>query len=1025
SPLQKTMLFDNVVNPTSGTSFLQTANLHPHLNHALYIKAWEQLLARHTSLRTAFFWDDLSDPLQVVMRKVNLPVEYLTWRGKPDSVWRADLNEFLNDNLHNLFNLEEAPLVRLTLITLDHDRTIVVLNFHHINVDGWSLQLISSELQTIYTALEQGYPPQLPVTRPFHDYIKWLEQQDMAVTTQFWETEMQNFVTPTGLPWVTREAGIFSGFGDHAVNELTLPPALVNNIDTFLNTSRISFPTLLLAAWSLLLARYNDTDDVLCGMVFHGRPTDLAHFERIVGMFINALPSRTIIANDLSILTWLQHTHAHLKEMEKHSFFSAAEIHRTSSLQHAQMLFETMVVDQVSGTTGKQTTSDNELSNAHEKSNLLITLYLRRRDLIWIDYDLDFVDAQTATMLGEHLIHILTQIVNNPAQPVGQVGLLAAEALPAPTHITTSTDILTLFNQQVATTPHKVALRCDATAYTFKELDARANQVAHWLQQQGVGQEQQVGIYMARSAEMVIAMLAILKANAAYVPLSLTDPPERVSFIMKDADITFVLTLQAQLADLAAYPVKTCVLDSPTLDNLSTAPLALSVDPHQLAYIIYTSGSTGQPKGVLIERQSLSAIAKVDAEKFALSAADTVLQFATIVFDTSVEEIFSALIVGATLVIRTAEMLDSIAAFCAALEKNQITTLEMVTAYWHVLVDELVAGRVSLPQSLRQIVVGGEAISAEKVQQWHALNLGIDLHNSYGPTETTVTATSTLLDPATPTDLSIGRPWPTLTAYVLDKSLRPMPTGLPGELYFSGIGLARGYQNRPEETAQQFVPNPFGPGKLYRTGDRVLRRADGQFDFLGRIDMQVKVRGFRVELGAIESRLREHPDVGNAVVVQQTQTQQLVAFIEGATTVDAQALSAWINKKLPLYMIPSAFTPIEQFPINQRGKIDRLKLSSEKINLSSQQMEEFVAPETEIEEKVCEIWCKLLKVEQVSTFDDFFTVGGHSLLATQMVQRINAAYTVNISIRDVFEQPTVAELALLVEEQLIDLLEAV
>jgi amino acid adenylation domain-containing protein len=578
-----------------------------------------------------------------------------------------------------------------------------------------------------------------------------------------------------------------------------------------------------------------------------------------------------------------------------------------------------------------------------------------------------------------------------------------------------------------------VAVEHEGIGTTYRELEERSNQLARFLRRVGVGPEIVVGVAADRSPELVTGLLATLKAGGAYLPLDPDYPPERLAWMLEDSRAPLLLT-RRHLA--SRWPeARTVLLDGGEWEAEDSASPPWDVEPGNAAYVLYTSGSTGRPKGVVVEHRSLAAYALDAARAYGLASGERALQFASISFDTSAEEIYPALVTGATLVLRPESMLDSVPRFLTELERLGITVLNLPTAYWH----ELAAGLESraLPRDLRRVILGGERALPEALVQWRRVSPGhpARLVNTYGPTETTIVATrhelADVIDPAM--GISIGRPIPGARVYVVDRRLQPVLPGAAGELLVGGAGLSRGYLGRPDLTAASFVPDPFGeiPGdRLYRTGDLVRFRV-GALEFLGRIDGQVKIRGFRVETGEIESVLTAHPRIQSVAVTLREDAPGgpgLVAYVvpageSGAEPPTTSELRRFLADRLPEHMVPAAFMILESLPRTGSGKVDRRALprpDGERPRLAR----EYVPPVSEVEEALVEIWAETLGIERVGVQDNFFELGGHSLLATQVITRIRERLRIDLPLIALFQMPTVEQLAVVVEEKILDILEA-
>ena len=576
-------------------------------------------------------------------------------------------------------------------------------------------------------------------------------------------------------------------------------------------------------------------------------------------------------------------------------------------------------------------------------------------------------------------------------------------------------------------TPDAVAVQSDDRSLTYRELDRSANRLARKLRRGGVGPDGLVAICMERSPEQMVALLGALKAGGAYLPLDPSYPAERIAFLFEDSAAAWLLTDASSSARLPRIRPATLILD-PALSALQgevEEPPEWRISPESLAYVIYTSGSTGSPKGVLIPHRALSGFALAAIETYGLSRRDRVLQFTSIGFDMSVEEIFPTWASGATLVLRGPEMLGSARNFLAECDRRDVQVLNLPTAYWHQLTQEILEEHLDLPPALRVLVIGGERVRPDLVAAWQERFAGgVRLFNGYGPTETTVVATAFEVPPVWSAleDVPIGRPLPGVEAFVLDELRRPVPGGTAGELYLGGRGVARGYLNRADLTAERFVESPLSPelgSRLYRTGDRVAVRPDGELAFLGRLDEQVKIRGYRVEPGEIEASLAGHPDVREALVTAEPASHggsRLVAYVIPAAARDAGAggfsedLRAFLESRLPEYMIPAVFVPLRSWPLTRNGKVDRSALpapGSERPDAH----EPLTAPRTPEESLLLEIWLGVLGMDRIGIHDDFFLLGGHSLLALRVISRVRDRCGVELPLRALFDAPTIAGMA--------------
>ena len=1044
SPTQHGLLFHTLYASESSAYLEQAVWICKSLDVPNFVRAWQKVVERHPILRTGFFWEDLDEPLQVVSRRVELPVDQQDWRELDRDEQQKRLEAFLEADRRRGLDLSKAPLMRLTLIRLDETTYNVVWSYHHILLDGWSVALITGEVPAWSEAFREGQTLDLPKPRPFRDYVSWLRQKDWETAKAFWRQKLGGFTAGTPLSIDRAPGSLPNPRAAFNRQEIRLSAKMTEAVQAFSRQHRITANTLVQAAWALLLNRYGAEEDVVFGVTVHGRPTDMSGFESMVGLFINAIPVRVQILPTDSVLDWLNTSQAEFIELLRYGYSPLVQIQSWNDIPRNKPMFDYILVDQ---SYPGRTPDGRELMryDLFEVTGYPLTVYLNLDEVLvlQIAYDCQRFDDDTIARILHHLRMLLTGMIADPHQPLAELSLLTPEetrqilydqndtAAPYPKAVT----LQQLFTTRATQTPKATAVTFGGKQLTYTELNSRANQLAHYLRARGVGPDTHVGLYVERSLDMIVGLLGVLKAGGAYVPLDPAYPDQRLAFMLQDAQVKLLLT-QAELAsDLPQIDAPVLCLDRDwdTIAQESTDNPDDVAGPDNLAYVIYTSGSTGQPKAVSVSQRALVHYVTAASDHFAIMPDDSVLQFASISFDTAAEEIYPCLLNGATLVLRTGAMLDSVETFLQTCATEGITVLDLPTAYWHVIAAELGANSLTFPPSLRLVIIGGEAALPERLETWQAhASAHIRLVNTYGPTETTIVATMCDLTgedaPESAAKAPIGKPATNTQVYVLDPQLRPMPAGVPGELYIGSAGLARGYLNRPGLTAAAFVPDPFSGvagARLYKTGDLVRYLPDGNLEFLGRVDHQVKIRGFRVELGEIESVLSQHPAVREAVVLAHDKKvpsdKRLVAYVVPGEA-QTHDLRDFVRERLPDYMVPSIFVPLDVLPLTASGKIDRRALPAPD-GAQLYRLEEFVPPETPLEEKLAKIWAKVLGVERVGIFDNFFDLGGDSLLGTQVISRINRALGVNVPMYNLLEEPTIANLALLIEEMLIEEIE--
>ncbi|MBD1896805.1 non-ribosomal peptide synthetase [Coleofasciculus sp. FACHB-129] len=922
SPMQQGLLFHTLYAPKSAMYFEQYSwTVQGDFNALAFKQAWQSVIDRHPILRTAFFWEDLEKPYQVVYRQAELIWEEQDWRHSQE-LQAERLEMFLQADRDRDFDLSQAPLMRLALIRLANDTYQVVWSHHHILLDGWSGPLVFQEVYAFYQAFCQGQELHLERPRPFREYITWLQQQDLSKAEAFWRKTLQGFTAPTplGLDRMHNQASLENNENEQ---QMKLSQAVSAALEALARQHRLTINTLVQGAWAILLSRYSGEQDVIFGAISSGRPTDLVGVESIVGMFVNTLPMRVDVNPEAELLPWLNRFQAQQAEMRQYEYSPLVKIQGWSEIPANVSFFESIVTLENYPVEPEQWEENQNLKiynlQVFEKTNYPLTIMAGTGTQLSLRilYDERRFDAATITRMLGHFQTLLESIAANPNQRLGDLPILTAAEryqllwdwnnIQAQDNVETRLiasiqSIHQLFEQQVQKTPDAVAVIFDNQQLTYTELNSRANQLAHHLQKLGVKPEVLVGICMERSLEMVIGLLGILKAGGAYVPLDPKYPQERLAFMLEDTQASVLLTQQQLIESLPKHNAKVVSLDSDwdMIAQSNPENPATQVSADNLAYIIYTSGSTGKPKGVAIAHYN--TVALIDWAKTVFTPADMagVLASTSICFDLSVFELFVPLSCGGTVILaKNALYLPILPA------AERVTLINTVpSAIASLLRDN------AIPATVRTVNLAGEPLPNNLVQQLYQLNHIQQVFNLYGPSEDTTYSTYALIERGSQGTPPIGRPIANTQVYVLDNSLQPVPIGVAGELYLGGAGLARGYLNRPELTAEKFIANPFnqnltplppslrrkgepdapallGDGlgerlRLYKTGDLVRYLPDGNLEFLGRIDHQVKIRGFRIELGEIEAALAQHPVVEQPVVLAQEDdlnSPRLVAYL--------------------------------------------------------------------------------------------------------------------------------------------------
>ncbi|MGH9932081.1 MAG: amino acid adenylation domain-containing protein, partial [Pyrinomonadaceae bacterium] len=1036
SPPQAGMLFHSLFAPEAGLYLEQIIlRIDGELVVQLFENAWQRVVDHHAILRTSFRCEGTDSPLQTVHRQVTVPFTQHDWRGLAAAEQESRCELFVRADREAGFDFSAPPLMRLALIRLAFDSYRLIWTSHHALLDGWSQSLVLSQVFSVYRALARGEEPTLEPGPSFRNYITWLETQDSAEAERFWKQMLKGFTAPTQLAIDKSAAESRKDVVAHEQLVLQLSVESTRKLQAFARQNRLTLFTLVQGAWALLLGRYSGTDDVVFGATVSVRPHELPDIESAVGLFINTIPVRARLTAETDLLPWLTELQLDAVEAREHQHTSLADIQRWSEVSNGLPLFESILVfenyptDTDSGNLGDKANAQ-QLQAILSRTNYPLTLlaFPGKQLQLTAVYGSERFDSEAIRRMLGHLQTMLAEIVNDPSRKLDELPLLTpdeqhqllVEWNQTETEYEKDRCVYQLLERQAALSPEAIAVEFDdlqgqqGQQLTYAKLNARANQLAHYLRAMGVGAESLVGICVERSLDMVVGLLGIMKAGGAYVPLDPAFPEERLAFMIADARVPVLLTQQKLAADLPTHQARLVCIDSDwdlianeSVENPGHGSLGKASD--DLAYVIYTSGSTGKPKGVEIGHRALTNFLCSVRREPGLTAADVLLSVTTLSFDIAALELYLPLIVGARLVIVSRDVAADGNLLKQRLAGTGATVVQATPATWRMLIDAGWQGSGRL-----KVLCGGEALSRALANQ--LLERSGSLWNMYGPTETTIWSTLCRVESGDE-PVSIGRPLANTQVYLLDRNLNPAPIGVAGELHIGGDGLARGYLNRPELTDEKFIRNQFGDdrsARLYKTGDLARYLPNGNIECLGRIDDQVKLRGFRIELGEIEAALRQHATVRENVVVAREDTpgdRRLVAYVvpEAGAKVESNELRAFLREKLPEYMIPAVIMELAELPLTPNGKVNRRALPAPDYDAQLQQS--YVPPRTPTEELLCGIWAEVLRVSRVGVNDNFFELGGHSLLATQVVSRVVPTLGVQLPLRTLFEAPTVVGMA--------------
>ncbi|HYP26767.1 MAG TPA: amino acid adenylation domain-containing protein [Blastocatellia bacterium] len=1001
-------------------------------------QTFDEIVGRHEILRTHFPMVD-GLPVQVISPAGQPALPLIDLSELPGPERDSEARRLVSEESQHGFDLTRGPMLRMSLLRLGGQEHVLILVMHHIISDGWSMGVLVREMAVLYEAFLRGEDsplPELPIQ--YADYSvwqrEWLQGEVLDRQLSYWKQKLGGAPPVLELPTDRPRPAIQTYRGES--QSLELGHSLTASLRQLGRQEGVRLFMLMLAAFKVLLYRLSGQRDIAVGTPIAGR--NRAEIEGLIGFFVNTLVMRSEIKGEHSFKEVMRREKEVVLEAFAHQDVPfeklVLELQPARSLSYTplfQVMFALQSEPQEVMNLRGLTLDSFEPDLGIAKFDLTLSVIDSQELSIALEYNTDLFDTTTITRMLGHFRNLLEGIVANPEQPVSTLPLLAeAERRKSLFDWNdTSVDygpegrIHELFEAQAERTPDATAVVFEQQRLTYAELNRRANQLARYLQEMGVGPESLVGICLERSIEMVVAILGILKAGGAYVPLDPDYPRERLAFIIEDARVSVLLTKRGVAPELARDGAKVVCLDNEweEIAKQEAENPAGEVMSQNLAYVIYTSGSTGRPKGVMIEHHGICNRLQCGRQAHPMDESDGMLQATSFSFDVSVLEIFAPLVAGARLVVARPGGTGDPGYLVRLMAEQKVTVAHFVPSLLRVLLDE---PGIDECRHLRQVVAGGEPLQGEIKDRFFA-RLDAELYNLYGPTEASVNATLRLCEPGGGQGIvPIGRPLANVRIYILDSYLQPAPIGIPGELHLAGVGLARGYLDRPDQTAEKFIPDPFGdePGaRMYKTGDVVRYLQDGNIEFISRVDGQVKVRGFRIELGEVESVINAHAGVRESVVVVRegkSDDKLLVAYIvpEQEPAPEASELRSYLRNRLPDYMVPSSFVTLHSLPLTPNGKVDRRALLALGQAVSGAGSE-FVTPRDLIEFQVARIWAEVMGVDRVGVRDNFFESGGHSLLAVRLMARIRQCFGKELPLSALFKGATVEHLACILRQQ--------
>jgi len=1029
---QRLWFFDQFEPASFVYNVLTPVSLRGNLDVSALQEAFNHLVRRHEALRTTFELRE-GQPVQIIGQQQSIPIRRidLSHQARPEQ--QEQFHAVFNDETCRPFDLKKGPLLRITLVRMAAEEHALLLAMHHIVTDGWSMNVLVREAVALYAMYSAGLAPGLPpLPIQYADFAvwqrSWLQGEVLEQQLAYWKQHLGAKPAVLELPTDFPRPAVQTYRGASFI--FPFSPALSQSLKTFCRAQQATMFMVLLAAFNVLFHRYTGQQEIIVGSPIANR--NRKELEGLIGFFANTLPMRTNVSGELSFREVL----ARLKEAALGAYahqdlpfeYLVEQFHPERSLSHSPLVqvmfnFEPTIpqMAEMPGLSASLMDYDNK------SAKFDLTLFARDHGTEifgTLEYNVDLFTSETIERMSGHLLTLLSGIVANPDQPISGLPLLTRHERYQMLEEWNATEAACpqlcahqVFEAQVQHAPNRTALIFENQELTYAQLNARANQLAHYLSSLGARPGKFVGIFMERSVEMIVAVLGVLKSGAACIPLDSVYPKERLTFMLEDSGAPVVVSQQAQAATLPVSGARLVCLDS-EWQAISKEPEnapQVAVTPEDWMYVIYTSGSTGRPKGVVVPHRVLVNL--VAWHQSSLRQSQRTLQFASLNFDVSFQEIFSTFISGGVLVVPPEPLRLDLQALGQYIQQHPVERFHLPPVVLQKLAEEF-TNHPEKFSAMREFVAGGEQlqITPAMVKFFRQLK-DCRLYNHYGPSETHVMTSFPLPEqvdnwPALP---PLGRPISNTELYLLDNYLQPVPIGVPGELYISGTCVVHGYLKRPALTAERFLPNPFSnkPGsRMYKTGDLVRYRPDGNVEFLGRNDFQVKIRGMRVELGEIEVELKRHPGVRDVAVVMHKDAQEsrLIAYVvfHAGQTVSSKELRDFLHERLPDHMVPAVFVSLEAFPLTPSGKIDRRALPEPGRPESTRG---YVAPRTELEEVLAIIFSEVLQVERIGIFDDFFELGGHSLLATQISSRIREALHVELPVRRIFESPAIDGLA--------------
>jgi amino acid adenylation domain-containing protein/non-ribosomal peptide synthase protein (TIGR01720 family) len=1023
SPLQEGLLFHSLYdNDTSGYIIQFQCDIISEFSVESFHKTWEYLLEKHTILRTAIYADQLAIPVQCVLEQIEVPIQEMDCTNYSE----AQLNTFLEEDKKQGFELNKAPLFRISLLKLGNGKTRMLFTNHHILWDGWSLSSLMQRFMQCYTQFEtNGTFPEI-TTDSYGEHIRHIATKKSAEGIAFWQNYLAEIETPTYLPFVKDTSKRNKIFGN-TEKEFTF----TGDVQSFTEKHRITVNTLVQAAWAFLLSKYTGQQNTVFGATISGRDSAIKNVEEKVGLYINTIPVATHVEGKLPISEWLQDLQkGHTTAREEYGYLPLGVVEAQSDVKDtlfdSLLVFENYPMDEISSDTNVVFEIENAQGIESTNYSLALLILPSKEGLkIKFDYNNTVISDATIKMIEGHLQTLLQSFLSGAKQLSELKYLTAVEENKLLIDLNqTETDYpkdknaVLLFEAQAKQNPNNIAVTFEGESLTYYELNERANQFANYLQENSIQKGDQVVFFMNRGIDYLIGMLGVWKVGACFIPLSTDFPLERNQQIISQSNSGIVIStfdLKENVKGLTDDE-KILFINASADASYGINNLNISLAADDVSYIIFTSGSTGTPKGAMVAHQGMLNHLYAKINDFNIDENSNVAQTATQVFDVSIWQYMVALMVGGTTTVLVGDDAWDPKRLLSHIENQGITVFESVPAHFSILLD-YIGAQAEKPNlsTLQMLMMNGEGLPPAYCERWFKLYPEIAMSNVYGPTECSDDITHYIFNEVSISwdgYVPIGKPIQNMEMYIVDEDMQLVPKGIIGELCTSGDGVGQGYLGRADLTNEKFIPNPFKPNtKLYKTGDLVKWLEDGTIEFIGRKDSQVKISGNRIELGEIEVVLQEAPQVklGAVLVKGENNNKHLVGYIEVNESYTKEALQEYLEARLPSHMIPTLFIEMDNMPLTPSGKIDRKALPT--IDFEEFKQQNYVAATSEIEEKLVEIWENILSVSNIGTQDNFFELGGHSLLAIRLISAIQQAFEVSIGVKDVFTNPTISGIA--------------